>query len=60
MSYQLLLDLLYENEMYNDILETFHLIKEKQISGSKYPRNIVVLTLAACYKLVCIFNTFTT
>ncbi|GLV39758.1 hypothetical protein CBL_08176 [Carabus blaptoides fortunei] len=50
MSYQLLLDLLYENARYDDVIETFELIKSKQIQGTKYPKNIVVLTMAACYK----------
>lgn len=54
MSYQILLDLLYENKKYDGILEAANLIKEKQIEGSQYPRNIVVLTLAACYKIVSI------
>lgn len=52
MSYQLLLDLLYENARYDDVIETFELIKSKQIQGTKYPKNIVVLTMAACYKQV--------
>ncbi|CAG9860819.1 unnamed protein product [Phyllotreta striolata] len=50
-SYQLLLDLLYENEKYNEVLECFQFIKEKQLEGVRYPKNVVVLTMAACYKL---------
>lgn len=56
MSYQLLLDLLYENARYDDVIETFELIKSKQIQGTKYPKNIVVLTMAACYKQVGTLN----
>lgn len=58
MSYQLLLDLLYENKKYDEIIKTFEVIKERQIQGTKYPRNIVVLTMAALYKQVIIFKLF--
>ncbi|KAB0804820.1 hypothetical protein PPYR_01790 [Photinus pyralis] len=51
MSYQILLDLLYENQRYNDILEAFEIIKSRQIEGVKFARNVVVLMFAACYKL---------
>ncbi|CAH1965295.1 unnamed protein product [Acanthoscelides obtectus] len=51
MSYQILLDLLYENGKHNEILEAFGIIKGKQIDGLKYPKNVIVLVLAACYKM---------
>ncbi|KAJ8925625.1 hypothetical protein NQ315_009469 [Exocentrus adspersus] len=51
MSYQILLDLLYENQKYSEVLEVVDLIRSKQIEGTQYPRNIVVLALAACYKI---------
>ncbi|VEN60254.1 unnamed protein product [Callosobruchus maculatus] len=51
MSYQILLDLLFENGKYKEILEAFDIIKGRQIDGLKYPRNVVVLVLAACYKM---------
>ncbi|XP_018562396.1 pentatricopeptide repeat-containing protein 2, mitochondrial [Anoplophora glabripennis] len=50
-SYQILLDLLYENKKYDEVLEAVNLIKNRQIEGSQYPRNIIVLALAACYKI---------
>lgn len=50
-SYQLLLDLLYENQRYQDILNLVAYIKERQLEGKRFPRNIVVLVLAACYKI---------
>ncbi|KAI4467425.1 pentatricopeptide repeat-containing protein 2 mitochondrial [Holotrichia oblita] len=50
-SYQLLCDLLYENQLYKDILECFNIIQDRQVGGMKYPRNIVVLVIAACYKM---------
>lgn len=54
-TYQLLLDLLFINERYNDMLDVFKLVKQRQINGTKYPKNVVVLCFAACFKLVCNF-----
>lgn len=51
-SFQLLMDLLYNNERYKEMLEVFDIIKNKQMENAKYPRNVVTLTLAACYKMV--------
>lgn len=51
-TYQILLDLLYENGKYQEMLEVFDLVKSKQLQGAKYPRNAVVLVMAGCYKLV--------
>ncbi|KAF2896595.1 hypothetical protein ILUMI_09580 [Ignelater luminosus] len=50
-TYQILLDLLYESEKYNEILDCFGIIKDRQIEGIKFAKNVVVLTLAACYKM---------
>lgn len=50
-SYQILMDLLFKNEMYEEILQVADIVKEKQHIGAKFPKNVVVLTLAACYKL---------
>lgn len=50
-TYQLLLDLLYEHKMYKEMLTTYEKIQSRQIEGTKYPRNIIVLLMAACYKL---------
>ena len=49
------MDLLYENERYQDVLDVFEIVRERQHQESKYPRNVVILTIAACYKLVSIF-----
>ncbi|CRK95707.1 CLUMA_CG009164, isoform A [Clunio marinus] len=51
MSYHLLLDLLFQSEQYQDILNTFDIIKSRQIQGGRFPKNVIVLTFAACYKL---------
>lgn len=51
MSFHILMDLLFKNEMYNEVIEVFDVIQKKQVQGSKFPKNAVVLVLAACYKL---------
>ncbi|XP_056638327.1 pentatricopeptide repeat-containing protein 2, mitochondrial-like [Diorhabda sublineata] len=50
-TYQILLDLLFENKQYQQLLDCVEFIKEKQLEGLRYPRNVVVLALAACYKM---------
>lgn len=50
-SFQLLLDMLYENKRYEEVLEIFDFIRAKQIQGGRYPKHSVVLAFAACYKL---------
>lgn len=44
--------MLYENGKYQEVLDTYNLIKSRQIEGGKYPRHVIVLTFAACYKHV--------
>jgi hypothetical protein len=51
-TYQILMDLLFENERYQDILDVFEIIKLRQHQEAKYPKNVVILTFAACFKLV--------
>lgn len=51
-SYQILLDLLYEKERYQDVLDTFAIIQERKFQGGVYPKHAIVLAMAACYKLV--------
>ncbi|KOB64272.1 putative pentatricopeptide repeat domain 2, partial [Operophtera brumata] len=36
-SFQILMDLLYSNEMYDEMYRVFEKVKEKQINMSKYP-----------------------
>lgn len=57
-SFQILLDLLFKNQMYSEMLDIFNIISSKQLQGSKYPKNAVVLVLAGCYKLVCVLCYF--
>ncbi|KAJ0174128.1 hypothetical protein K1T71_010274 [Dendrolimus kikuchii] len=49
-SVQILLDLLYSHEMYDDMYKVFDRVQEKQINMTKFPKYPVVLVLAACYK----------
>lgn len=51
-TYQILLDLLFENQKYEEMLEVFKIIQDKQVEGMKYPKNVVVLVYAALYKMV--------
>lgn len=49
-SYQILVDMLYEQKRYADVLTVFQKIKTRQIQGGRYPRHVVTLVFAACYK----------
>ncbi|XP_059060824.1 pentatricopeptide repeat-containing protein 2, mitochondrial-like [Achroia grisella] len=49
-SYHILLDLLYNHEMYDEMYKVFEVVKEKQLNMTKFPKYPVVLILAACYK----------
>lgn len=50
-SYQLILDMLFTNKRYQDVLDTFEIIKSRQVQGGRYPKHVIVLALGACYKL---------
>ena len=51
-SYQLLLDLLYEQKRYQNVLDMFDVIKSRQVQGGRFPKHVLVITFAACYKMV--------
>lgn len=51
-TYQILMDLLYQNEMYQDVLDLLEVLQEKQVQGVKFPKNAVVLAMASCWKMV--------
>lgn len=57
MSYQILMDLLLESKMYNEVYETFLLAQERSINGNKFPKNCVILVLAALFRTVWIIST---
>ncbi|KAH9370054.1 hypothetical protein HPB48_001931 [Haemaphysalis longicornis] len=58
-SYQIAMDLLFKEKRYQDVLDIFKSMQQKQLYGTKFPRECVVLALASCYKLVGI-PTFST
>lgn len=51
-SYQVLMDLLFVNGMYNNMLDVYKSIQEKQLQIAKFPKGVMMLVFAACYKLV--------
>lgn len=51
-SYQILMDLLFVNEKYDQILDVYKSVQEKQLQISKFPKGVMMLVFAACYKLV--------
>lgn len=50
-SYQIAMDLLFKEKRYQDVLDIFDSIQAKQLYGTKFPRECVVLALGSCYKL---------
>ncbi|KYM78664.1 Pentatricopeptide repeat-containing protein 2 [Atta colombica] len=48
-SYQILLSLLYKHGKYAEMREIYDMIKNKDLTGG-YPRNSLILVMAACYK----------
>lgn len=51
-SYQLALDLLYEKERYEDVIDVFRDLQNKRLQGTKFPKNCFMIAIAACYKMV--------
>lgn len=51
-SYQVLMDLLFINEKFNDVLEVYKTIQEKQLQIAKFPKGVMMFVFASCYKLV--------
>lgn len=50
-TYQLILDLLFNNKMYQEVLDTYDVTRARQVQGGRFAKHAVVLALAACYKL---------
>ncbi|XP_075217006.1 pentatricopeptide repeat-containing protein 2, mitochondrial-like [Lycorma delicatula] len=50
MTFQVLLDLFYNNKMYDEVIEIFEILKKKQLSGTKFHRHPLVIVTAACYQ----------
>lgn len=51
-SFQVLMDLLFVNEMYDKVLDVYKSIQEKQLQIAKFPKGVMMLVFASCYKLV--------
>lgn len=51
-SYQVLMDLLFINEKFDQILGVYKSIQDKQLQIAKFPKGVMMLVFAACYKLV--------
>jgi len=49
-SYLVLMDLLYEEGMYDKVLETFDKVAENMKQLDRFPRDCATLALAACYQ----------
>ncbi|EFN61442.1 Pentatricopeptide repeat-containing protein 2 [Camponotus floridanus] len=49
-SYQILLSLLYKHEKYLEMRDVYDIIKTKNLDSGGYPRNSLILVMAACYK----------
>ncbi|EFN89107.1 Pentatricopeptide repeat-containing protein 2 [Harpegnathos saltator] len=49
-SYQILLCLLYKHGKYSEMKEVYDIIKNKNMENGLYPRNALILVMAACYK----------
>lgn len=50
-TYQILLDLLFERGQYQEILDTFDIIQSRQLQGARYPKHVLILVFAGCYKM---------
>lgn len=52
MSYQIAMDLLLRNKMYNEVIEVFNIVQDRTIQGNKYPKNCLILAMAALFRMV--------
>ncbi|KAG5680852.1 hypothetical protein PVAND_010333 [Polypedilum vanderplanki] len=50
-SYQLLLDLLFETGKYQEVLDTYEIIQSRQLEGARHPKHVLILVFGACYKI---------
>lgn len=51
-SYQILMDLLFKNEKFDQIIDVYKTIQERQLQIAKFPKGVMMLVFGACYKLV--------
>lgn len=52
MTFQLAMDLLLKNEMYNEVIELFKLVQQRAINGDRFPKNCCILVMAALHQMV--------
>lgn len=52
MSYQIVMDSLLQNKLYDQVLEAFKICQERNIQGNKFPKNCFILAMAALYRMV--------
>ncbi|GIX98257.1 pentatricopeptide repeat-containing protein 2, mitochondrial [Caerostris darwini] len=50
-SYLLCMNLCFKNGKYSEVIKSFEECQQKKLGDSKFPREVVVLTTGACYKL---------
>lgn len=50
-SYQICLDLLYKEGLYEDVQRVFADLQDRRIAGHRYPKNCLNVVVAACYKM---------
>lgn len=53
MSYQILMDLLYNHGRYKECRQVYDIIKSKSTNGVVHPKNPFIVVMGACYKEVC-------
>lgn len=50
-SHLVLMDLLFKNKMYNEIVDLYKVIRDKQLSFGKHPKCLMILLFGALYKI---------
>ncbi|KAJ8681557.1 hypothetical protein QAD02_017349 [Eretmocerus hayati] len=50
MTYQLLMDMLYNHQRYAEVREIYDVVKTKNVNGITHPRNPFIIVASACFK----------
>lgn len=45
------MNLLYKHEFYQEVLEVYQFLRDRQLENAKYPRDCLILIMASCFKL---------
>ena len=51
-TFVILMDLLFENGRYEDVIKVMDEVKDRRVAGYKFPNDCLVLLAASCCKLV--------